>query len=354
MYKKLKITRKKKIGSIPGTLLYTGEKVSSPVEIDLITYNVTDFEEAKITSFENKKINNKALVSWININGLYDTKVIDNLSSIFPIHPLVLEDILHVNQRPKIEDFKEYLFIVLKMFKYDLEKAVIKSEQVSFILYQDTLITFQEEVGDVFDVVREHMRNNKGKIRSLNADYLMYSLIDAIVDNYYLILEQLAEKIEVLEAEVFANPDKTILKKIHYLKQEIIMLRKSVWPLRDVTSLLYKDETDLVCSDTRLFFRDLYDHTIEVMDIVETYRDLTSALMEMYLSSISNKMNEIMKVLTMISTVFIPLSFFAGVYGMNFKHMPELDLIYAYPIVLSCMATIAIVMFLFFKRRKWL
>jgi magnesium transporter len=198
------------------------------------------------------------------------------------------------------------------------------------------------------------MRNDKGKIRSLNADYLMYSLIDAIVDNYYLILEQLAEKIEVLEAEVFANPDKTTLKRIHYLKQEIIMLRKSVWPLRDVTSLLYKDETDLVCSDTRFFFRDLYDHTIEVMDIVETYRDLTSALMEMYLSSISNKMNEIMKVLTMISTIFIPLSFFAGVYGMNFKHMPELDLIYSYPIVLSCMATIAIVMLLFFKRRKWL
>ena len=353
MYKKLKISRKKKIGSIPGTLLYTGDKVSAPVEIDLITYNATEFDEGKITSFDNKKINNKDLVSWIHINGLHDINVIDNLSRIFPIHPLVLEDILHVNQRPKMEDFKDYLFIVLKMFKYDSEKIAIKSEQVSFILYSNTLITFQEDVDDVFDVVREHLRKDKGKIRTLNADYLMYSLIDAIVDNYYLILEKLAEKIEELESEVFANPDKTTLKRIHYLKQEIIMLRKSVWPLRDVTSLLYKDETDLVCSDTRFFFRDLYDHTIEIMDIVETYRDLTSALMEMYLSSISNKMNEIMKVLTMISTIFIPLSFFAGVYGMNFKHMPELELVYAYPIVLTFMATIAIVMLLFFKRREW-
>ncbi|MEI7941923.1 MAG: magnesium/cobalt transporter CorA [Candidatus Riflemargulisbacteria bacterium] len=354
MYKKLKITRKKKIGSIPGTLLYTGEKVSAPVKVSLITYNSKDFDEGDITSFDHKKINNKDLVSWININGLHDTEVINKLNTIFPVHPLVLEDVLHVNQRPKMEDFKEYLFVVLKMFQYDVEKEVIKSEQVSFILYPNTLITFQEEAGNFFDGVREHLRRDKGKIRALNADYLMYALIDAIVDNYYLILEQLAEKIELLETEVFANPNKITLKRIHYLKQEIIMLRKSVWPLRDVTSLLYKDETDLVCSDTRFFFRDLYDHTIEVMDIVETYRDLTSALMEMYLSSISNKMNEIMKVLTMISTIFIPLSFFAGVYGMNFKHMPELELVHAYPLVLSFMATIAIVMLIFFKRMKWL
>ncbi len=354
MYKKLKITRKGKIGNIPGTLLYTGEKLTVPVLISLITYNELGFEEGDITSFENKKINNKDLISWININGLHDTKIINNLNNIFPIHALVLEDILHVNQRPKMEDFKDYLFVVLKMFRYDSDKAVIKSEQVSFILYPNTLITFQEEVGDVFDVVRDRIRNDKGKIRTHKSDYLTYSLIDAIVDNYYLILEKMAEKIELLESEVFANPDKKTLKKIHYLKQEIIMLRKSVWPLRDVTSLLYKDDSNLVSEETKLYFRDLYDHTIEVMDIVETYRDLTSALMEMYLSSISNKMNEIMKVLTMISTVFIPLSFFAGVYGMNFKYMPELGWTFGYPMVLSLMVTIAIVMLLFFRRRKWL
>ncbi|OGI10557.1 MAG: magnesium and cobalt transport protein CorA [Candidatus Margulisbacteria bacterium GWF2_35_9] len=355
MQKKTNKKSRKKLNTIPGTPIYTGDKDTDPIIITHIEYNKSCFQENVYKNLEKYKKNSSSTsVSWLNIDGIYDLKVIEDVNQHYNIHPLVLEDILNVSQRPKFEDFKDYMFIVLKMFQYEPETFKIYTEQVSVLLFENNVVTFQEKEGDVFDPIRDRIRNVKGRISTQKADYLAYSLIDAIVDNYYIILENIGEKIEEVEEEVFSNPTRKTVEKIHYLKQEIIQLRKSIWPIRDIANGLIKSDSPLLESSIKPFLQDLYDHTIELMDIIESYRDMTTSLMDMYLSNISNKMNEIMKVLTMMSTLFIPLTFMAGIYGMNFKYMPELEWRYGYPLLLSIMMTIAIGMFFYFKRKKWL
>lgn len=265
-----------------------------------------------------------------------------------------MEDIANTGQRPKIEDFVDYIFVVLKMLDYDEKESEITVEQLSLILGPSWAISFQENVGDVFDPIRERIRGDQGRIRKMGSDYLVYALIDAVVDNYFIALERIGEKIEDIEDELVANPVPETLRAIHNLKRQMIVLRKSVWPLREVISRLERWESKLISKSTDIYLRDVYDHTIQVIDAIETYRDMLSGMLDIYLSSVSNRMNEVMKVLTIIATIFIPLTLVAGIYGMNFNYMPELKLSWGYPLVLSIMLAIGIVMLLYFRKKKWL
>jgi magnesium transporter len=279
---------------------------------------------------------------------------VEKIGTHFGIHPLIMEDILHTGQRPKGEDLGDYLFIVLKMIYHDEEKDEVIGEQLSLILGPNYVISFQEREGDVFNPIRERIRNAKGRIRKAGADYLAYVLVDAIVDHYFAILEELGGTIESLEEELVTNPRPETLQTIHTLKRELIFLRKSVWPLREVISGLEREESPLITEPTGIYLRDVYDHTIQVIDTIETYRDMVSGMLDIYLSSLSNRMNEVMKVLTMIATIFIPLTFIAGIYGMNFKFMPELEWHWGYPMALVVMLLIVGSMFIYFRRKKWL
>ncbi|MGA1796130.1 MAG: magnesium/cobalt transporter CorA, partial [bacterium] len=264
------------------------------------------------------------------------------------------EDILNTNQRPKFEDFEHFIYVVLKMLSYDTEKQEIIAEQVSIVIGQNFVLSFQEREGDVFNPVRERIRNAKGRIRKMGADYLAYALLDAVVDNYFLILEALGEEVEELEEALVVNPTPQVLQAIHHLKRETIFLRKAVWPLREVIDSLGRRESPLIGKGTTLFLRDVYDHTIQIIDTAETFRDLIAGMLDIYLSSISNRMNNVMKVLTIIATIFIPLTFIAGIYGMNFKYMPELDWRWSYPLVWVVMVLVAVYMVMYFKDKGWL
>ena len=280
--------------------------------------------------------------------------IIEKIGNHFNIHPLILEDIVNTGQRPKMEDFIDYIFIVLKMLYYDEKENETKAEQVSLILGSNFVISFQESEGDVFDTIRKRIRSDRGRIRRMGADYLAYALIDAIVDNYFIILEKLGEKIEDIEDELVTNPAPATLQAIHDLKREMIFLRKSVWPLREVVSRLERWESPLINKSLDIYLRDVYDHTIQVIDSIETFRDMLSGLFDIYLSSVSNRMNEIMKVLTIIATIAIPLTVITGIYGMNFQSMPELQWWWSYPIVLLVMLTLGILMIIYFRRKKWM
>jgi len=346
---------KKKIGLPPGTLVHVGEKKIEKIRISIIDYDEAHVEEKEAKSVEECfPFKDKPTVTWINVDGLHEVNLIEQLGTHFGMHPLLLEDILHTEQRPKLEDHEAYLFVVLKMLYYNGEAREIEAEQVSLILGSDFVISFQEREGDVFKYVRERIRNSKGRIRKVGADYLAYALIDAIVDNYFIVLEKLGEQIEVMEEELVTNPTPETLQTIHHLKRELIFLRKSVWPLREVISALDRGESPLIQESTGIYLRDLYDHTIQVIDSVETFRDMVSGMLDIYLSSVSNKMNEVMKVLTIIATIFIPLTFIAGIYGMNFQYMPELGWHWGYPAVWFVICAIFIVMLVYFRRRKWL
>jgi len=288
------------------------------------------------------------------LDGIHQLDNIEKIGEHFKIHPLVLEDIMNTGQRPKMEDFNDYLFIVLKMLSYDEEENETKTEQVSLILSSKFVISFQESEGDVFDPVRERIRSDRGRIRKMGVDYLAYSLIDAIVDNYFMVLEKIGEKIEDIEDELVKNPTPEVLHTIHRLKRELIFLRKSVWPLREVISRLERWESPLIDKSIDIYLRDVYDHTIQVIDALETFRDMLSGMLDIYLSSISNRMNEVMKVLTIIATIFIPLTLISSIYGMNFKYMPELDWFWGYPLVYTVMLAVSAVMLIYFRRKKWL
>ena len=342
-------------GLPPGELIHIGEKKTEKVKITVIDYSSDKFQEKEVKKAEDCfSFKRKPTVTWINVDGLHQIDVIGKLGECFEIHPLVLEDILNTDQRPKIEDFEKYIFIVLKMLYTEEKTHEIHSEQVSLILGNNFVISFQESIGDVFDTIRERIRNSKGRIRKMGADYLAYGLIDAIVDNYFIILEKIGEKIEGIENEIVANPTPEKLQTIHNLKREMIYLRKSVWPLREVISGLQRGESKLVKKPTHIYLRDLYDHTIQVIDTIETFRDMTSSMLDIYMSSVSNKMNEVMKVLTIFAAIFIPLTFIAGVYGMNFQYMPELDLQWGYFAALFVMLIVGVSLLFYFRRKKWL
>ena len=345
----------KKAGSPPGTLVHVGEKKAEHVRIRVIDYNESEFEEKDLEKIEESfSYRDKPTATWINIDGLHEVENIEEIGKAFNLHPLVLEDILHTEQRPKLDDFEDYIFIISKKLYYDDEEHQVRTEQFSMVLGRNFLITFQERVGDVFNPVRERLRKAKGRLRKRGADYLAYALLDAIVDNYFIVLEKMGERIEFLEEELLADPVPETLQAIHNLKRELIFLRKSVWPLREIISSLERGESTLIDESTTVFLRDIYDHTIQVIDTVETFRDMVSGMMDMYLSSVSNKMNEVMKVLTIIATIFIPMTFIAGIYGMNFKSMPELEWSWGYPLLWVVIIAIAVTMLSYFRRKKWL
>ena len=345
----------KKPGLPPGTLVHIGERKLETVRITIIDYDENTVQERQVDRVEDCfQFKATPTVTWINIDGLHEVNIIEKIGQHYDLHPLTLEDILHTGQRPKFEDLESYLFVVLMMLRFDDESQTVLSEQVSLVLGSNFVISFQENVGDVFEQIRDRIRNAKGRIRKMGADYLMYALLDAIVDNYFGILEKLGEKIESLEEELVGDPSERMLQHIHRLKREMVYLRKSFWPLRELISGLERSESALIEDSTGVYLRDVYDHTIQVIDTVESYRDMVSGMLDIYLSSISNRMNAVMKVLTIIATIFIPLTFVAGIYGMNFENMPELKWRYGYATVWLVMLGVAGVMVLYFKRRKWL
>lgn len=347
--------KSKKVGLPPGSIVHIGNRRDEKVKITIVDYSEAKFQEKEVKSVgECFPYKDKSTITWINVDGVHEMKVIEEIGKHFNLHPLILEDIVDTDQRPKIKDFGNYIFIILKMLYYEKNDNEMKVEQVSLILGKNYVISFQEREGDVFNSIRERIRNNIGRIRKAGADYLIYGLIDAIVDNYFIIIEKLGEKIENLEDKVISRPKPANLRVIHKLRRDLIFLRKSVWPLREVISILQRGESSLILESTNVYLRDVYDHTIQVIDTVETLRDIISGMLDIYLSSASNRMNEIMKMLTIIATIFIPLTFITGIYGMNFQNMPEIKWVWGYPVVLLGMLIIGIVMVIYFKRKKWM
>ena len=312
-------------------------------------------ENAKAALAECLPFRDTASVTWIDIEGLQDIPLLESLGSCYGLHPLILEDILNTDQRPKSDDMDSYIYVVLKMLDFDPASLEIVSEQVSIVFGRNYVISIQEgREGDLFEPLRERIRAGKGRIRKLGPDFLAYSLLDTIIDHYFLILEKFAERIEMLEEELVGNPTTETLQQIHRLKREMIFLRKSVWPLRELANVLEKSESELIRPATKIFLRDIYDHAIHIIDSIETYREMLSSMLDIYLSSVSNRMNQVMKVLTIIATIFMPLTFLAGIYGMNFKHMPEIGWPWSYPLLWLVMLGVAGVMLYFFKKKNWL
>jgi magnesium transporter len=348
--------RSKKAGLPPGTLVYTGEVKSKEVKIDIFNYSESSFDEKVVKGIDECLLyKDKPGITWINIDGILKNEDLEKLGKGFNIHPLALEDILSVDQRPKEEDFISNIYIVLKMLSYNNLKYEIISEQISLIVGTNYLISFQEEIeGDVFNSVRERIRSGKGKTRRLGPDYLAYSLVDCIVDNYFIILEKVGERIELVEESILKKSSESSVKDIHALKREMIFLHRSVWPLREVVGGLLREDSELIKDSTKIYLRDVYDHTIQVMDTVETYRDILSGMLDIYLSSVSYKLNEVMRVLTIVSTVFTPPIFIAGIYGMNFEILPEIKWRYGYPFALFLMAASSLSMLFYFKKKRWI
>jgi magnesium transporter len=344
---------KNRIGLAPGTMIYTGDKTSTSTFIDVFDYTKKAFTEEKLTSIEDC-FNFKATdsVTWINIDGLNNMDSIRKIGEHYNLHPLILEDIVNTQQRPKIDEYDDYLFVVFKMLYYDNDQ--LKVEHISLVLGDKYVLSFQESDGDVFEPVRDRIRLNKGIIRGHGPDYLLYTLMDAVIDNYFLIIETLGEKIEDIEESLFGESKANTVQEIQNLKKEALKIRRSIFPLREVVSKIEKAETNLVKDKTKNYFRDLYDHTIQVIETIEIYRDMLWGLMDMHMTNISNKMNEVMKVLTIVATIFIPLTFIAGIYGMNFETMPELKSEYGYPVFWVVIIVLFFLMFYYFKRKKWL
>lgn len=340
----------------PAPLPEEEERRPEGPKITVIDYDEYHYHEAEVKdASECFVFKEKPTVTWINIDGLRQVDILERLGACYGIHPLVLEDIL-TDQRPKIEDYESYIFIVLKMVYYDEKKEedTIDFDQVSLIFGPNFIISFKEKEVDVFDPIRERLRTGKGRIRRLGTDYLAYSMIDAIVDHYFVIMEKLGERFEDIEDAVVANPDPSTLPEIYNLKRDMLFLRKSVWPLREAISKMQRLDSPLISEATKIYLRDVYDHTIQVIENIETFRDMSASLLETYLSSLSNRLNEIMKVLTIISTIFIPLTFITGIYGMNFEYMPELKSSWGYPAVVTILLVAALIMLVYFRRRSWI
>ncbi len=340
-------------GTVPGTLSIEAD--ADPTTIVLIDYSTEHATRLKIEIPEDCAPHlDSASVSWVDVQGFGNEDVLRRLGDVFKLHPLVLEDVVNVPQRPKVEDYDDQLVIIVQMVVPKETQAGFWSEQVSLILGPSYLLTVQEEPEhDCFDPVRFRIRFDKGNIRRRQADYLAYALLDAVIDGFFPVLEDYGERIEELEDEVVANPSPRTLEQIHQVRRDLLRLRRAIWPQREAINALIRDASPLISHDVQVYLRDCYDHVIQVLDMVETYRELASSLMDVYLSSVSNRMNEIMKVLTVISTLFIPITFIAGVYGMNFKYMPELEWRWGYGAVWFLMLSIEGGLIYFFWRRGW-
>ncbi len=352
-----KLTKKRSVksGLPPGSLVYIGDKKAEQAKISVIEYDENRFDESSYTRIsECFTFKNKTTVTWIDVDLVNRVDLIEKIGECYGFHPLILEDILNTDQRPKFEDFGEYIYIVLRFISCNGNNDGIVSDQVSIILGPNYVISFQERDLEVFAPLRDRLEMGKGRLRKSGADYLVYALLDAIVDNYFVVLEKLGERIEEMEEKLVAAPTPAVLQSIHSLKRDMIFLRKSIWPLREVIAALEKGDSALIREPSRIYLRDVYDHTIQVIDTLETFRDMISGMLDIYLSSVSNRLNEVMKVLTIIATIFIPLTFIVGLYGMNFKFMPELEWRWGYPAVMLVMLVIALGMLVYFRKKKWI
>lgn len=350
----LKSTHGLKQGLPPGTIVHVGERrVEKPV-ITVMAYGNDGAQELTVeTPEECRRLAEANGVTWVNVEGLHDTQLIQRFGDVFGIHPLILEDIANTNQRPKAEDLGEHIFLVFKMLYPRRTDGDLITEQVSLLLFPKLVLTFQEEEGDVFDIIRERIRSGKGRIRAEGADYLAYSLVDAVVDHYFVVLDTLGERMEALQDLIIEKPVPETVSTIHSMRSDLIYLRKMLWPMRELVSAMERSESPLVSRANRPYWRDVYEHAVQVIDHMESLRDLLTGSLDIYMSAVSNRMNDIMRVLTVISTLFIPLTFIAGVYGMNFQHMPELGWRYGYGGLWVVMLALAGLMVAYFRRQRW-
>jgi len=345
----------KPVGTAPGALIHIGDKGAEHVQISMVDYNQDQYTEHPAATLDKfLDVRDENSVTWLNICGIHDVELMEKIGRELAIHPLIMADILNDRQRPKLEEVEDYIYLVFKMLTYDSQTRRIHSEQISLIVGSNFVISFQEIEGDVFDPIRERIRRGKGRIRKSGCGYLAYALVDAVVDHYFIILETLGEEIEDLEEDLIENPDESLMETIHMLKGEMILFRKQVWPAREMVSRLVKSESELIHESTEIYYSDVYDHVIQVIDTIESFRDILTSMLDLYLSTVSNRMNEVMKMLTIMATIFIPLTFIAGIYGMNFEWMPELKMKYGYFYALGGMAAIAGAMVKYFKNKKWL
>lgn len=346
-----------KVGAPPGTLSYIGEARTEPPLLDALWYDETSLEERQGTHLE-EVLGEETLAAgrtlWLDVLGVHEVPLIEEIGRRFGLHPLVLEDILNTAEQPKMDDLGDYLYLVTKALYYDAERDLVLDEQISLVLGNGFVLSFQERGGEDLQSVRERLRAGRGRIRTQGADYLLYAILDRIVDDYFVVLEKLGDRIETLEDEVVRNPRSQSLQVLYALKRQLVAMRRVVWPLREVLGALQRGQSPLIQRSTAIYLRDLSDHTMHVLETVETFRDMLSGMLDIYLSSISNRMNEIMKVLTMVGTVFIPLTFLAGVYGMNFRYFPEIEWRWGYPFFWGVSILIAIGMALYFRRKGWL
>jgi magnesium transporter len=346
---------RKKLGKSPGSMEYVGRREALPTKLTLIDYDAEHFESRPLERVDPvRPFLSTDTVTWLDVSGLRDTQVLERIGKEFDIHPLIMEDVLNTTQRPKAELSDAMVFIVLRMVQLDEKTGRLVVEQVSLILGKNYLITFQELPGDVFDSVRERLKSAKGHLRHSGPDYLAYAIMDSVVDHYFVVLEHIGEQIEVLEGKVLENPDKELVAEIHRLRRDLVAVRRATWPLREEIGALLRTEHSLVDKATLPYLRDLHDHTIRVIETVETHREMATALLDIYLSNTGNRLNEVMKMLTIIATIFIPLTFMAGIYGMNFEYMPELSERWAYPTFLIVCVAVAVSMLAFFRRKRWL
>ncbi len=346
--------RSRKAGLPPGTPVHIGERKSETTRIRLMHYTAAQVTERETATVDECAVlRGTAGVTWVHVTGVHDVALLSQLGGCFGLHPLVLEDIANTDQRPKLEDYGDYVYIVLRLLHDGAAGGIAATEQVSLILGRDFVLSFEEAEPTMFDAVRERLRTNRGKIREQGADHLAYSLLDAVVDNYFVVLERLGERLEQLYDEAGSRPSPRTPTLLHALRRELVLLRRAVWPLREVLGSLERGSTALVAAETRVYLRDVYDHTVHAIETLESFRDMVAGIHDIHLMGLSNRLNEIMKVLAIIATIFMPLSFLAGVYGMNFKHMPELDWPWAYPVVLGAMLVIGGGMLYYFKKKRW-
>lgn len=349
--------RSAKTGLPPGTLIYIGERKTDRVRLTLIQYREGFFNRQEVASVEEflsiYEATESGTLTWLDVAGLHDVQLIEQIGKAFQLHPLLLEDIVNTEQRPKREDYGSVLYIVVKMLCLDAPRRGILTEQVSLVVGERLILSFQEDGTDVWAPIRDRLRTGKGRIAAAGTDYLLYSLVDAVVDNYFAVLEFIGEQLERIEDRLLAAPSPDILRELHGLKREMLFVRRATWPLREVLSGLERGDSKLMTESTRLYMRDVYDHTVQVIDTLETLRETVAEMLDVYLSSMSNRMAAVMKVLTIITTIFMPLSFIASVYGMNFRHMPGLDSRWGYPLVLTVMVAIGLLMIFLFHKKRW-
>ena len=350
---KLVQKRSKKTGLPPGTLVHIGERKSEHVTVTVFRYSTTSCKELHVEQVDQLSSPADESVIWINVGGVHEVEMVETLGKQFSLHPLLLEDVTNTDQRPKLDDYEAYIFLVMKMLSLT-DRKDIAVEQVSFVLGKNYVISFQENGTDVFQPVRERLRGGKGRLRQSGADYLLYALVDAIVDQYFAVLELSGEQIEAVQQAVVDDPKPETLNEIHALKRQLLFVRRAVWPLRDVMTNLSRSDCPFLQHPTKVFFRDVYDHVVQIVDTIEILREMVSASLDIYLSSVSYRLNAIMRVLTVITTIFMPLSFIASIYGMNFEYMPELRSPWGYPLVLGVMAAVGMGMLVLFRNKRWL